>query len=103
MRRIEERFEAAGGRRLTVADLAATVGLSESWFSHVFRNTTGLTPLQWQSRRRIALAKALLADGALSISEVAARLGFADQAHLTRVFRQVEGETPAAWRRGRAA
>jgi len=103
MRRIVERFEAGGGRRLTVAEMAATVGLSESWFSHVFRNTTGLTPLQWQSARRIELAKALLADGGLSISEVAARLGFADQAHLTRVFRRIEGETPAAWRRGRAA
>ena len=102
MRRIVERFEASGGRRLTVAELAAPVGLSESWFSHVFRNTTGLTPLQWQSRRRIELAKALLADGGLRISDVADRLGFSDQAHLTRVFRQVEGQTPAAWRRGRA-
>lgn len=103
MGRIVARFEAGGGRRLAVAELAGAVRLSESWFSHVFRNTTGLTPAQWQSRRRIELAKALLGDGALSISDVADRLGFSDQAHLTRVFRQVEGETPAAWRRSRQA
>lgn len=99
MRRIIARFEAGGGRRLTVAEMAEAVGLSESWFSHVFKNTAGMTPLQWQSRRRIDLAKTLLDEGTRSISEIADRLGFSDQAHLTRVFHQVEGETPAAWRR----
>jgi AraC family transcriptional regulator len=101
MRRITARFEAAGGRRLSLAAMAEAVGLSESWFSHVFRNTTGMTPLQWQSARRVEIAKTMLADRALTIAEIADRLGFSDQAHLTRVFRQVEGETPAAWRRAR--
>ncbi|MBK1696604.1 AraC family transcriptional regulator [Rhodovibrio salinarum] len=99
MRKIVARFEAGGGRRLTVAEMAEAVGLSESWFTHVFKNTTGMTPLQWQSTRRIDLAKTLLGEGVLSISEIADRLGFSDQAHLTRVFNQVEGETPAVWRR----
>lgn len=103
MRKIVAKFEAGGGRRLTVAEMAEAVGLSESWFSHVFKNTTGMTPLQWQSRRRIDLAKTLLGEGVLSISEIAGRLGFSDQAHLTRVFHQVEGETPAAWRRAQQA
>lgn len=99
MRKIVARFEAGAGRRLRVAEMAEAVGLSESWFSHVFKNTTGMTPVQWQSRRRIELAKTLLGEGILSISDIADRLGFSDQAHLTRVFHQVEGETPAAWRR----
>jgi AraC-like DNA-binding protein len=103
MRKIVARVEAGGGRRLLVAEMAEAVGLSESWFSHVFKNTTGMTPLQWQSRRRIDLAKTLLGEGVLSISEIADRLGFSDQAHLTRVFHQVEGETPAAWRRAHRA
>lgn len=103
MRKVVARFEAGGGRRLTLAEMAEAVSLSESWFSHVFKNTTGMTPLQWQSERRIALAKTLLGEGVLSISEIAHRLGFSDQAHLTRVFRQVDGETPAAWRRARQA
>lgn len=99
MRRVVARFESGGGRRLTVAELADSIGLSESWFAHVFKNTTGLTPLQWQSRRRVDLAKGLLGECDLSISEIADRLGFSDQSHLTRVFHQIEGETPAAWRR----
>lgn len=101
MRKISARFEAGGGRRLTVAEMAEAVGLSESWFSHVFRNTTGMTPLQWQLKQRVDRAQALLAYGGLSIAEVADRLGFADQAHLTKVFRRYAEATPAAWLRAR--
>src|SRR3546814_728841 len=99
MRKVVARFEAGGGRRVTVAEMAASVGLSESWFTHVFKTTTGMTPLQWQSRRRIDLAKDLLGESNLGISEIADRLGFSDQSHLTRIFHQIEGKTPAAWRR----
>ncbi|MEX2518882.1 MAG: AraC family transcriptional regulator [Paracoccaceae bacterium] len=99
MRKIVANFETGGGRRLTVAEMAETVNLSESWFSTVFKSTTGITPLQWQLKQRIDLAQNLLTDDALSIAEIANRLGFSDQAHLTKVFRQFAGETPAAWRR----
>lgn len=103
MRAITARVDAADGRRLTLAELAETVGLSESWFSAAFKATTGQTSLQWQQERRIEWVKRLIRprEGAngLSLVEVAARLGFADQAHLTRVFRQITGETPTQWRR----
>lgn len=99
MRRVAARFEAGGGRRLTVAEMADAVNLSESWFHQVFKTTTGLTPLQWQMKQRIGMAQRLLADPGLSIADIAGRLGFADQAHFTKVFRQSEGQTPAAWRR----
>jgi len=36
------------------------------------------------------------------LSEIAAECGLADQAHLTRLFRKVVGESPAVWRRARA-
>lgn len=85
--------------RMTVAEMAATVGLSESWFASVFKKTTGQTPLQWQVGRRVEHAKQLLQDSDLSVAGVAAQLGFSDQSHLTKVFRQFAGDTPAAWRR----
>lgn len=99
MNRLTARINAQADRRLSVAEMAATVGLSESWFTFVFKQTTGKTPLQWQLANRIELAKTLLADGDLSMAAVATQLGFADQAHFTKAFRQVVGETPAAWRR----
>ncbi|TMV72421.1 AraC family transcriptional regulator, partial [Thioclava sp. BHET1] len=42
----------------------------------------------------------LLRDAAQSVAAIADATGFADQAHLTRAFRQQTGATPAAWRRG---
>lgn len=85
--------------RMTVAEMAAIVGLSESWFANVFKQTTGKTPLQWQLGKRIDLAQKMLLESDMSVAGIAAQLGFSDQAHLTKAFRQVSGQTPAAWRR----
>lgn len=100
MNRLNARMDRTSDYRMSVADMAATVGLSESWFATVFKQTTGKTPLQWQLAKRIDLAKALLDEG-VTVAGVAAQLGFSDQAHFTKVFRQIVGETPAAWRRAR--
>lgn len=99
MKKLLARVEACSDRRLTVAEMAATVGLSESWFASVFKTTTGKTPLQWQLGRRVELAQKLLLAGDVPLAGIAAQLGFCDQAHLTKAFRQIAGETPAAWRR----
>lgn len=99
MKKLVARVETCSDRRLTVAEMAASVGLSESWFAFVFKQTTGKTPLQWQLGRRIELAQRLLVDNDLTLAGIAAQLGFCDQAHLTKAFRQITGETPAAWRR----
>ncbi|WP_312794296.1 AraC family transcriptional regulator [Tianweitania sp.] len=99
MNKLVARVGACHDQRLSVAEMAATVGLSESWFASVFKQTTGKTPLQWQLGRRVELAQTLLMEGDLTLAGIAAQLGFCDQAHLTKAFRQIAGETPAAWRR----
>jgi AraC-like DNA-binding protein len=99
MNRLQSHIDRRGDYRMTVADMAAAVDLSESWFASVFKQTTGKSPLQWQLSKRIDQAKQLLAEGDLPIATISAQLGFSDQAHLTRVFRQTAGETPAAWRK----
>lgn len=101
MNKVMAAVKANGDRRMTVAEMADAVGLSESWFATAFKQTTGKTPLQWQLGRRIEQAQTLLTETGLSLADVAAQLGFSDQAHLTKVFRQIVGETPAAWRRSR--
>lgn len=99
MNKLLSHIDGLGDYRMSVADMAATVGLSESWFASVFKQTTGKTPLQWQLAKRVELSKQLLGESDLSVASIAAQLGFSDQAHLTKVFRQIVGETPAAWRR----
>lgn len=99
MRKVTQRFEAGRGQRLSTAQMAEAVNLSVSWFSLVFRNTTGMTPHQWQLSKRVDQARDLLSGSDLNVADIADRLGFSDQAHLTRAFRQIVGETPASWRR----
>ncbi|KUP94555.1 AraC family transcriptional regulator [Tritonibacter horizontis] len=99
MRKLVHYVQANADHRLSVAEMADTVKLSESWFHHAFKCTTGTTPMQWQTRQRVALAQRLLTETEMSLADVANRLGFADQAHLSKVFRRVVGQTPAQWRR----
>lgn len=47
---------------------------------------------------RIRQAKGLMADPALRISEVAERVGYADTAHFSRVFKKLEGVSAGEWR-----
>ena len=88
-----------GRRRLSNAELSRAVGLSEGWFYHAFKKTTGKTPLQWQQEQLIVMVKDCLHQTDMTIAEIALRHDFSDQGHLTRVFRRHEGTTPSAWRR----
>ena len=63
-----------------------------------FARRYGLPPLAWLRNWRVARARVLLRDG-LALADAAHAVGFADQAHLTRVFKQVYGSTPGVLRR----
>jgi AraC family transcriptional regulator len=79
--------------------LAQECGLSVSHFSRAFRHSTGAPPHQWLLERRVDVAKPLLRDRQLALSEVALACGFADQSHFTRIFTRLVGVSPGAWRR----
>ena len=82
---------------LTLADLCAASGLSESHLVRSFRKRYGMTPHAFLVDRRIQRARHELRRGR-PIAEVAAALGFADQAHLQRTFRRVVATTPGQYR-----
>jgi AraC-like DNA-binding protein len=85
-----------------VEHLSNAVQLSRSYFCRAFRQTFGQTPHAYVVSRRISRAKTLMLDGK-SLSEIALLCGFSDQAHFSNLFREETGESPAAWRRSRAA
>jgi AraC family transcriptional regulator len=87
----------AGG--ISIDMLAAACGVSPSHFKRAFKETTGLPPHRWLTIRRVEMAKSLLLRGILSMAEIAAASGFADQSHFSRVFGSVVGERPKAWQR----
>jgi AraC family transcriptional regulator len=84
---------------LTLEVLAQQAGFSPFHFARLFRQTTGETPHQRVRREKLEHAQRLLKSSTLSLAEVAAETGFADQSYLTRVFKQALRMTPAAYRR----
>lgn len=86
-------------RYVTVAEMASVAGLSESRFSHAFKQARNETPQRWQARIRLDAAQNMMQDPALSLAEIAYATGFADQAHLSRAFRAAYGMPPSVWRR----
>jgi AraC family transcriptional regulator len=79
---------------LSLADLAQKACLSSSHFALSFKSSIGMSPHQYVIRERINRARQLLAQGHLSITEVAHAVGFSSQSHFTEAFRRVTRMTP---------
>lgn len=77
-----------------IAVLAKSVHLSPSRFRHLFRGEMGLSVQSYVRWRRLTAALQATSRGA-SLTEAAHRVGFADSAHLTRVFRATFGISPS--------
>ena len=96
-RHLSERWD----QRVTLAELAAASGLSRFELVRRFREQNGVTPHAFQSNLRIDHARRLLAAGDAPAA-VAAACGFADQPHLTRVFKRAVGVSPGRYARSMA-
>jgi len=92
-------MESGYARDLTLSEIAAAAGLSEQHFCRVFKRDTGMTPIEFLIKKRIAEAKALLRDTDLPVSEVAGAVGFTDRSYFTSVFRKYEGFSPSEYRK----
>jgi AraC family transcriptional regulator len=84
-------------RDLTLATLAAIAQISPSYFSNLFKQSTGLSPHQYVIRCRVDRAKQLLRQGKLSIAEIAYNLGFTHQSHFSHHFKRLVGSSPKAF------
>lgn len=82
---------------LTLAELAAVVHTSPSYFSSLFKQSMSLAPHQYVIQCRVEKAKQLLLRGEMSIAEIAQILGFSHQSHLNRHFKRLVGVTPKAF------
>jgi AraC family transcriptional regulator len=98
-RKVRDHIERHLTGPLRVADLGALIQRSAAHFSRAFKRTFGESPHSYVLRRRVELAAQYMLTTNASLSDIALRCGFADQAHLCKQFRQSTGETPAAWRR----
>src|SRR5467141_2638322 len=86
-------------RTIHIRNLSAVARRSPAHFSRKFKLAVGDSPHAYVVRRRLERACHLMITSAASLSEIALSVGFSDQAHLCRLFRQAFGQSPANWRR----
>ena len=80
-----------------LGDVAQAAGLPPFRLFRAFLRATGMTPHVYQRQARVRFAVGMIRFGH-PLREVAMAAGFADQAHLTRIFRKTMGITPGAYR-----
>lgn len=83
---------------IDLGKLASDFGFSISYLTKIFTNQTGVPPTKYIKEYRIGLAKQLLRNEKLPISEVGASVGYPDQFHFSKIFKQVTGMSPTEYR-----
>jgi AraC family transcriptional regulator len=98
-KRVAAYIEANLDRPLPLAELAGIAKLSSSYFSRAFKGAFGKTPHTFIIGRRVDRARQEILESGEPLARIAVSCGFADQAHLARLFRRVTGLAPSEWRR----
>jgi AraC family transcriptional regulator len=86
-------------RQITVEDLAEVLHCSKFYFLREFKKLVGITPYQYLMNERLERAKKALTSPTSDIASVASDLGFNDQSHFTRSFKNQFGMTPGQYQK----
>ena len=98
LRKVEDYVAERLAEEVSIEALAELVELSSSHFAHVFKETTGMTPLQFVTRQRITRAQQLIRETSRSLIEIGLEVGYNSPSHFAQVFRRVVGVTPTQFR-----
>lgn len=91
---IEQNFQ----NDITVEGIAASCGLNRSYFGRIFKETLGKSPQEFLMNYRMVKAAELLKLTRLSIGDIANAVGYPNQLHFSRAFKNVYGISPREWR-----
>jgi len=98
LRSVTELMQAKIEDELSLQEMAESAGLSTTYFSHMFRKSTGVTPHQFVLRLKVERAKEMLRAAEVRVLDVAVACGFKTQQHFARVFRRLCGVSPTEYR-----
>jgi len=98
MRLLDDFIDASLDSPLGVKEMAGLLGLSEGYFIRAFKQATGKSPHSYLIDRRLAKARALMRDSTARLTDIAHTCGFNSQAHMTTLFKQRLGISPAQLR-----
>jgi len=97
--RVMRRMEGDPSKPLTLSLLAKEAGLSESRLSHIFKENTGKTPMEYLMQIRITRAQELLFISSKTLAEIASDCGFQNQFYFSKVFSHATGMPPGQFRK----
>lgn len=92
---IEQNFQ----NSISVEDIAAFCGLNRSYFGKIFRDTVGKSPQEFLMNYRMVKAAELLKLTQLSVGDIGNAVGYPNQLHFSRAFKNIYGISPREWRR----
>ncbi len=95
---VEEYFHTNFAKQIDLAQIADSFGFSSAYLSKVFREQLQTTPSKYLNDYRMMIAKQLLRDTALSVKVITEKVGFVDQFHFSKRFKQCCGYSPAQYR-----
>lgn len=98
LRKVEDYVRAHLIDSISIEKLAELAELSPFHFSRVFKQSTGMTPLQFVTRERILLAQQLIRETSRSLIEIALEVGYTSPSHFAQVFRRTVGVAPTQFR-----
>ncbi|CAL9487153.1 hypothetical protein SUDANB95_03139 [Actinosynnema sp. ALI-1.44] len=99
VRRVRTLLADDPARRHPVTEFERVAGMDRWAVARQFRAAFGTSPTRFRTMRRLDTARRLIRAG-VPLGEVAVAAGFADQSHLTRMFKRAFGLTPAVWAAG---
>lgn len=86
-------------RHITISELSGIARMSRTAYTVKFKRVTGTSPGKFQTRYRVEMAKNLLSETSLPVSQIAAEIGCFDTSHMVRIFSSETGVTPTEYRR----
>ena len=86
-------------RIVSVSELAKEIGLSPYYYSRLFKDKTGYSPIEYASMMKINYAKLMLRTTSSTISEIADNLGYSSEASFINAFRARRGISPSKYRK----
>ncbi|WP_302933021.1 AraC family transcriptional regulator [Ruminococcus callidus] len=91
---IEHNFQ----NEITIEDIAGVCGLNRTYFGKIFKEALGKTPQEFLLNYRMLKAAELLKLTSLSIGDIGLAVGYANQMHFSRAFKNNYGISPREWR-----
>lgn len=84
---------------LSLSSMANRFSLSQSYIARLFKKELSCKPSEYVNRVRISVAKTMLSETDMTVTEVAEKVGYSDVYYFSKTFKRVVGSPPSAMRR----